>query len=171
MIKIKELLNRKLNFKNLILILLFMPIICILIIFLMSFICGLVSSILPMHYKDKMVLKGYYEKEEHFQKDGFQDYTDYCKYIYKKSDDDKFKNNTKYQIVKEENIEGLKKYFNDTRKWMNIQGRSNEFDFNSNVISVGDYYYLDLKESGYNNYNVYFYNIETHVLYYIHSNI
>lgn len=72
MTKIKELLNRKVNFKNLIVILLFMPIICILIIFLMSFICGLVSSILPMHYKDKMILKGYYEKEEHFQKMDFR---------------------------------------------------------------------------------------------------
>ncbi len=74
-------------------------------------------------------------------------------------------------MVKEENIKGLKGYFDDTRKWMNRDGRSNDFDFDDDIISAGDYYYLDLKESGYNNYNEYFYDIETHILYYIHSNI
>lgn len=171
MTALKKILNHEVNLKNLIIILLLAPILFILIIIMIGFICGLVWSILPMHYKDKMVLKGYYEKEEHFQKDGFQDHTDYCKYFYKKSDNDKFINSTKYEIVKEENIESLKNYFNDTRKFMNMEGRSNDFDFDNDIISTGDYYYLDLKEPGYNNYNVYFYDIETHVLYYIHSNI
>lgn len=171
MTTLKKILNHGVNLKNLIIILLLAPILFILIIIMISFICGLVWSILPMHYKDKMVLKGYYEKEEYFQEDGFQDYTDYCKYFYKKLDDDKFINNTKYEMVKEENIKGLKGYFGDTRKWMNRDGRSNDFDFDDDIISAGDYYYLDLKESGYNNYNVYFYDIETHILYYIHSNI
>ena len=38
--------------------------------------------------------KGYIEKEEHYDKDGFQDYTDYAKYIYSSKDiivnDDKY---------------------------------------------------------------------------------
>ncbi len=171
MTALKRILNREVNLKSLIIIFLLSPILFILTVIMISFICGLVWSFLPMHYKDKMILKGYYEKEEYFQEDGFQDHTDYCKYFYKKLDDDKFINNIKYEIVKEENIEGLKGYFGDTRNWMNIEGRSKEFDFNNDIISIGDYYYLDLKESGYNNYNVYFYDIETHILYYIHSNI
>ncbi len=171
MVKLKNLLNRQVNFKSLIIILLLSPIIFFMVIFIMVLVGVLIMSILPTHYKDKMILKGYYEKEEYFQEYGFQDYTDYCKYFYKNASDDKFIKNTKYEMVKEENIEGLKNYFNDTRKWMNIEGRSNDFDFNNSIISVGDYYYLDLKESGYNNYNLYFYDIETHILYYIHSNI
>ncbi len=171
MVKLKNLLNRQVNFKSLIIILLLSPIIFFMVIFIMVLVGVLIMSILPTHYKDKMILKGYYEKEEYFQEYCFQDYTDYCKYFYKNASDDKFIKNTKYEMVKEENIEGLKNYFNDTRKWMNIEGRSNDFDFNNSIISVGDYYYLDLKESGYNNYNLYFYDIETHILYYIHSNI
>lgn len=171
MVKLKNLLNRQVNFKSLIIILLLSPIIFLIAIFIITLVYASIMSILPAHYKDKMILKGYYEKEEYFQEYGFQDHTDYCKYFYKKASDNKFINNTKYEIVKEENIEGLKNYFNDTRKWMNIEGRFNDFDFDNSIISAGDYYYLDLKSSGYNNYNLYFYDIETHILYYIHSNI
>jgi len=65
----------------------------------------------------------------------------------------------------------IKGYFKDTQKWININANLDDFDFDYEAITMGDYYYLDLKESGYNNYNLYFYDVENHVLYYIHSNI
>lgn len=54
------------------------------------------------------------------------------------------------------------------------------YDFNCNNINEGDYYYIKTKEGEkigdskydkYDNYSIYLYDIESHTLYYIHSNI
>ena len=50
--------------------------------------------------------KGYIEKEEYYDKDGFQDYTDYAKYIY--SSKDIIVNDDKYFEIKEEDISNIK---------------------------------------------------------------
>lgn len=33
-------------------------------------------------YKDELILEGYTSSDEYWDKEGFQDYTDYCKYYY-----------------------------------------------------------------------------------------
>jgi len=167
----KKILNKEVGIKELLIIIPLIPVLFIFVLVSLAIIIGMINSILPMHYKDKMILKGYYEKDEHFQKSGFQDHTDHCKYFYKKLDDDKFKNNIKYIKIEEDDIDFIKGYFKDTQKWININANLDDFDFDYEAITMGDYYYLDLKESGYNNYNLYFYDVENHVLYYIHSNI
>lgn len=52
------------------------------------------------YFSDKVVLKDYIDKDEHFDKDGFQDYTDYCKYYYEKSNNLFLENDT-YTMVKD----------------------------------------------------------------------
>lgn len=129
-------------------------------------------------FRDRLILSGYYDSEEYWDKDGFQDYTDYCKYYYDSKYDNVFKRNSSYEKVEEKDIENLVGYFNDFSKWMS--NRNDEYDFDTKYITKGDYVAIKTKENEkignsyyekYDNYTIYLYDIETHTLYYIHNNI
>lgn len=113
------------------------------------------------------VLEGYSSCEEYYS-DGFQDYIDYCKYFYKESDDDKFEESSYYSIVTQENIDDIKNYF-DQFPYQSMED-SNKYDFETKNINEGDYYCL---KAGSNNddYSLFLYDVNSHILYYIHCNI
>ncbi|MBB6715530.1 hypothetical protein [Clostridium gasigenes] len=128
---------------------------------------------------DKGILNGYISKDEHFDKDGFQDYTDYCKYYYDASSD-LFLENDIYSTVKEDDIENIRSYFTNFASWMDTADRAEEYDFDDSCISEGDYIYIKTKEGEaigssnykkFDNYYVYFYDTQSATLFYIHSNI
>lgn len=130
-------------------------------------------------FSDKAILKGYIDKEEYFDKEGFQDYTDYCKYYYEESNNLFLESNI-YSGVTEYNLENIRSYFTNFESWMDSSDRSDEYDFDDSCISEGDYIYIKTKEwesSGdskytkFADYNVYFYDTESATLFYIHSNI
>ena len=77
---------------------------------------------------DTNIPSGYTGKEEHFDKEGFQDYADYCKYFYK--DAAAFENNPDYRKVTERDIAGIKEYFDYFEMCMD-GGRADEYDFES----------------------------------------
>ncbi len=122
------------------------------------------------------ILDGYTDCEEHFDSDGFQDYTDYCKYYYGDSKTwDQFEQSSLYEPVGER-IDLVKGYFENMEDWMDTQERSDEFDFDPACITAGDYVYIDSEypENGpnqYSNYDVYLFDVEEHVLYFVHNNI
>lgn len=120
--------------------------------------------------------KGYNYKEEYYDENGFQDYTDYAKYIYPSQS--VIINNDNYKKITKEDIEDIKGYFNDFRNWMS--SRLDEYDFDDSMINEGDYVRIRTKEgekignsqyNKYDNYSIYFFDIETLTLYYIHNNI
>ena len=126
-------------------------------------------------FSDKAILKGYIDKEEYFDKEGFQDYTDYCKYYYEESNNLFLESNI-YSVVTKDNIENIRSYFTNFESRMD----SSEYDFDDSCISEGDYIYIKTKEwesSGdskytkFADYTVYFYDTESATLFYIHSNI
>lgn len=130
--------------------------------------------------EDKAIINGYYDKAEHYDSDSFQDYTDYCKYFYNEKYDDKFKNNKLYLQVSEWDISNIISYFENFKEMMSSSDRSDEYDFSESNITQGDYVYIKTKEGEkigdsyydkFDNYIVYFYDLEQHTLYYIHSNI
>ena len=51
---------------------------------------------------------GFVSKEEHFQQGGFQDYTDYAKYVYESSS--AFEKSSDYSPVSESDINTIKGY-------------------------------------------------------------
>jgi hypothetical protein len=124
------------------------------------------------------VPEGYMDKEEHFDKNGFQDYTDYCKYYYDSAE--AFESNAFYEPVTDDDIENIRSYFMNFRFWMMGSDRLNEYDFNSFCITSGDYVRIITKEGQpigdtrygkFDNYTVYFFDTDTCTLYYIHGNI
>lgn len=122
--------------------------------------------------------KGYTAKEEYFDKNGFQDYTDFAKYTY--SNKEIITNNKQYRKITEKDIDEIKGYFEDFYKCMDAQNRLNEYKFDINTINEGDYVLIKTKEGKeignsqygkYDNYSVYLFDSETLTLYYIHNNI
>lgn len=122
--------------------------------------------------------KGYIEKKEYFDEDGFQDYTDYAKYVYPSKE--VVINNKEYKKISEDDIDNVKGYFENFSSWMEMSGRINQFDIDLNIINEGDYVKIKTKEGKkmgngqygkYDNYSIYFFDIETLTLYYIHNNI
>lgn len=123
------------------------------------------------NYKMNEIPEGYTDKEEHYQQKGFRDYTDYAKYVY--SSDDVIKTDENYKEITSTDIDKIKKYFNDVYNWMEKEKRLDEFDFDSNCINEGDYVrIIDKyeKEKNKTNYSVYFFDIDTLTLYYVHNN-
>lgn len=124
------------------------------------------------------ISKGYIDSEEHFEQDGFQDYADYAKYIY--SSIEIIENDREYEKVGIDDISSIKLYFENFRDRMEMSDRLDEYDFDERIINEGDYIRIKTKEGEkignskyqkYDNYTVYYFDIETLTLYYIHSNI
>ena len=121
---------------------------------------------------ERKIPAGYLQKEEHFDPDGFQDYTDYCKYWY--PDATPFEQDERWHEVSEEEIEEIRGYFENFRGWMETQGRLDEYDFDPACIGTGDLVRLELGSnhwSQYDDYTLFFFDAESGILYYIHSNI
>ena len=140
--------------------------------------------------KSNEIIEGYSNCEEYYS-DGFQDYIDYCKYFYKESEDKKvkkygcdgaiikiirkdlgkdkkFEENSYYSIVTKENIDDIKSYF-DKFPYESMED-SNKYDFETDNINEGDYYSLRAGSNN-DNYSVFLYDVNSHILYYIHYNI
>lgn len=119
--------------------------------------------------------KGYVNKEEYYQKDGFGDYTDYAKYMY--NDINRVIKYKAYKIIHEEDIDDIKSYFDDLKRSMEGLERENEYDFDTSIINPGDYVRIKTHEGEtfangvygkYDIYSIYFFDIDTKTLYYIH---
>ena len=126
----------------------------------------------------KPIPAGYIAKEEHFDPDGFQDYTDYCKYRYDSAE--AFRRDARYHEITQDEIENVIGYFEDFEEWMRMENRLDEYDFDLSYISAGDFLLLDTKEGSeeffgdyakYVDYTVYLFDTDTLTLYYIHNNI
>ena len=80
----------------------------------------------------------------------------------------KFEENSYYSIVTKENIDDIKSYF-DKFPYESMED-SNKYDFETDNINEGDYYSLKAGSNN-DNYSVFLYDVNSHILYYIHYNI
>ena len=148
----------------------------IILIFLIIIIVGIIFFNNSLNNKN--IINGYYKAEEHFDTFAIQDSVDYCKYYYTDKYDEIF--TKEYSKISEENINEIKEYFNKFREWMEACDRLNEYDFDESIIDSNDLYLLydkfnnnssSIEYKKFENFTMYFYDINNHVLYYIHANI
>ncbi len=120
---------------------------------------------------------GEYKTEVYFTSGGFQDYTDYAKYTYKKIE---FSDNKYFKLISTDSEKDLKAHidnFEECIESIKNSDSKNElvlgYDFDASVISDDDYLYIydDPDYSKFGNYDIYFYNTENMTLYYFHNNI
>jgi len=127
---------------------------------------------------DKILISlGSYETKEFYTSGGFQDYTDYAKYTYKDIDLD---GNKYFKQIDDLNQWNLILHIENFEDWIDTIGENDpnnevvvNYDFDFSFISDTDYYciYKDPNSSGYENYDVYFIDMETNTLYFFHNNI
>lgn len=118
------------------------------------------------------------DREETYYSDGFQDYTDFCKYYY--SDDkiiEDIKKSFYFNELDDSNMQRVNSFFNDFEGWVAHEDFYDEYDFSTDCINNGDYYSLyipeHLRESNenYYSYSMFYFDCESMILYYIHNNI
>lgn len=123
-----------------------------------------------------------YESSDCYYSEGFQDYTDYCKYYFPKQNTiiENLKGNKYFKPVNDNDVEEVKSYFDDFKGWVEYEDYKDKYDFKYEWIDTEDYFYIENKDTcekyknyrdKYAAYNVYFFDIQTKTLYFIHSNI
>ena len=116
-----------------------------------------------------------FESSDCYYSDGFQDFTNYCKYYFSKDDVGKITNNHYLNPVTNDDIAELNGYFDDFEDWIEFVDYKDKYDFKRNIIDTDDYFYIEndetIEEHKYWDYDVYFFDIQTKTLYFIHSNI
>lgn len=124
---------------------------------------------------------GGYTHKEFYTSGGFQDFTDYAKYYYDHVDLD---DNPYLKQVNDENISEFYEYLESFEGWVYVHAENDsenelvrEYDFNTDVISDDDYVYIDNRYDGddelfeFSDYNLYFFDSQSKILYFFHNNI
>ena len=133
--------------------------------------------------EDKVIASlGEYEKNEFCTSGGFQDYTDYAKYYFTSANvvENKYLNK-----IQETDFAIINTHLDDFEGWIETIKDSEpscevvvNYDFDREIIDVEDYIYIKSEERTWSdgfttlvNYNIYFFDTQTQVLYYFHNNI
>ena len=114
---------------------------------------------------------GYTDKDEHFDPEGFQDYTDYCKYFYDSAEP--FERDGRFKPVADVGVETAAGYFEHFKDCMESEERLDEYDFDPGIISPDDLVQIisDPHFTPYDDYDVFLFDVQSKTLYYIHQNI
>ncbi|MBR2452610.1 MAG: hypothetical protein IKB32_00970 [Clostridia bacterium] len=123
-----------------------------------------------------------YENSDCYYSDGFQDYTNYCKYYFSNNDTiiEILKENKYFKPLTQEDVEEVKSYFENFKGWVEYEEYEDKYDFRYDSVDTSDYFYIENKDNcekykiypdKYAAYNVYFFDVQTKMLYFIHSNI
>lgn len=123
-----------------------------------------------------------YSKNQKLYIDGdFGDFTEYGEYYFTDKSIQKIKKNERYQTVTKENIHDIYGYFENFEGWLKWCYFSDKYNFDKDIqINEGDFYYIDTMEGQpigqgkykkYDNYDVYYVDIDKCTIYFIHSNI
>ncbi|MBR2934148.1 MAG: hypothetical protein IKB79_01015 [Oscillospiraceae bacterium] len=123
-----------------------------------------------------------YDRSECYYGEGFQDYTDYCKFYFPEDSNivETLKENNYFRPATARDVEEVKSYFNNFEGWVKYEEYKDKYDFEADCIDTSDYFYIENKDTcekyadypdKYAAYNVYFLDTQTKTLFFIHSNI
>ena len=123
-----------------------------------------------------------YDNSDCYYSEGFQDYTGYCKYYFSKNDSimECLEENKYLKPLNKEDVEEVKSYFEDFKGWAEYQEYKDQYDFRYDSVDTADYFYIENRDTcekyknypdKYAAYNVYFFDVQTKILYYVHANI
>ena len=146
----------------------------IVIIVILSFLVFIILMDRFLEY-DNRILKGYYKSEEYLDPFQFRGYINFYKYYYTSENDSCFQNSNLYEQVKPEDIEELKSFFNNFKKWMEAGDRLSEYDFDISSIDENDFFIICTKEiSGYKKFtlvNLFLFNTGKYKYIFVYINI
>ncbi len=120
---------------------------------------------------------GQYDNKEIWTHGGFQDYTDYGIYSYTSAN---LNNNQYFKPVTYSDSEKIKEFIDNFEGWVDVFKEDDpddelvsNYNFDRSIIDTSDYFYIFEKDYDieFAYYDVYFFDVQTNVLYYFHNNI
>ena len=120
--------------------------------------------------------------KEFYTSGGFQDYTDYAQYTYDSIPAEALKSSKYFTVTTGEDVDEILSYIDNFEARVEaIGGELKEnYDFDRSTVTEGDLFYIKTKEGGsigqgtygkFDDYSVYYFDIDALVLYYFHNNI
>ena len=153
----------------------------IVFVLLVSTLLCLLCSCTP--YEDAVLDSlGAYKSYEFYTEGVFQDYTDYAKYYFESVD---FTDNEYFYEVEPSDLDVLNEHLDNFESWIETYRKRDptleivvNYDFDRSLIDNEDYWHIDseiyIQDGGdrvHENYDIYFFDIQTNTLYYFHNNI
>lgn len=143
----------------------------LLVLVLTGILCG-------CSYKDPIIESlSNYERKEFYTSGGFQDFTDYAKYVYLSTAMQAFENSEYFRAMTAEDVEEVLLYIENFEMWVEIIGGDlqENYDFDKSAVIEGDFLYIETNEGSmsgkFDNYSIYYFQTGTQILYYFHNNI
>ncbi len=129
-----------------------------------------------------LVSLGEYDSCVFYSEGLFQDFTDYAKYYYTKAN---VEGNEYFAKIQEDDLSIINEHIYDFEIWVELLKDGDvsselaiNYDFDRSIIDEEDYIYIDSEKHTWDdgttslvNYDVYFFDTQTLVLYYFHNNI
>ncbi|MBR3819409.1 MAG: hypothetical protein IKJ41_09735 [Clostridia bacterium] len=123
-----------------------------------------------------------YKNKEFYTSGGFQDFTDYAKYTYDTITLQDLESSKYFTITSAEDVEEILLHIDNFERWVEaIGGELKEnYDFDKTVVTEGDFFYIKTKDGEpigqgtydkFDNYSVYYFDIDAQIMYYFHNNI
>ena len=156
----------------------FFPIVLIALLIAGLLLMGAVWGISLLFAPEDSILESLpdYESREYYSSGGFQDYTDYGKYTYHIYETELMENPYFFRVTQEDLPEILS-YLDNFESWVDTCSDfpKAEYDFDAGQVEEGNYFCLlseyDEPEKKFWNYDLYYFDLDTGILYYFHSNI
>lgn len=123
-----------------------------------------------------------YKSEEFYTSGGFQDFTDYAKYAYDSITVENLESSKYFTVTASVDVEEILLHIDNFEEWVKtIGGELKEnYDFDRSVVTEGDFFYIKTKDGEpigqgtygkFDNYSVYYFDVDAQILYYFHNNI
>ena len=159
---------------------------CLILSAIILGICLLVSMMffgfLYSHQKSVISSLPDYESREFYTSGGFQDYTDYAKYFYDSITAQDLESSEHFTVTTDEDVEEILLHIDDFERAVAVTAEElrENYDFDKSIVSEGDFFYIETKEGEpigqgtydkFDNYSVYYFDIDAQILYYFHHNI
>lgn len=112
-----------------------------------------------------------FRSKEIYSVENFTDCTYYAKFTYRNVSDEDLKSAESFKKTDKEKMDEILNYITEYKSFINnIKGMDevkNAYDFDKSVINEGDYYYAIKNGEGFN-IALYYFDIESQILYYFH---
>lgn len=123
-----------------------------------------------------------YIAEEFYTSGGFQDYTDYAKYTYDNITIQDLESSEYFTLTTANDVEEILLHIDDFEGWVEACGGElkENYDFDKSIVSEGDFFCIETKAGEsigqgtygkFDNYDVYYFDVDAQILYYFHNNI
>lgn len=120
-----------------------------------------------------------YESKVFYTSGGFQDFTDYAKYTFDSIEVQDLESSAYFYTLTADDVKETLLYIENFEKWVKACGDELEqnYDFDKSIISEGDFVHIRNKNKNdetsrkFDNYDVYFFDIQGQILYHFHNNI